>query len=417
MTKVINGAAGVGKHIADGPLTTTITNAEAPSLLLNEIEQRVVRVRPTATPVDQISRMIGSRKAGSMVVDFYSVDTKPSLAIVEKVSRLTGNQAMVTDHPCFRISTDHDEYFAPTETILLPDATGDNGQALELYVDSVVANNGGLDVIAVNAVINSDGDPTGEPHVGDRLVRMGRAASELDMQTAQYEALPQKSSNNCQIFKAQIEQSTVMSLTHKEVGWSFSDQEEVAVMDMRMGMERNFLFGAKARITNRRTGNETFLTQGIWNQAEKSYTIGESTLTHAGLVKLMREAFTGDAAGSTRKILIAGSGLIERLNSLEPNRTVGAMQTVTRWGIDFSEIVSKFGTLSVIHSEVFDNCGHEDDGFILDPEYITKYTFLPFSVETLDLKGAGIRNVDAMVITEASCLVLRHPKTHLRVIG
>ena len=54
-----------------------------------------------------------------------------------------------------------------------------------------------------------------------------------------------------------------MSLTRKEVGWSFSDQEEVAVMDMRMGMERNFLFGTKARLTNRRTGDETLLTEGI----------------------------------------------------------------------------------------------------------------------------------------------------------
>ena len=42
---------------------------------------------------------------------------------------------------------------------------------------------------------------------------------------------------------------------------------------------------------------------------------------------------------------------------------------------------------------------------------------MPLSVECLDLKGSGVRNVNATVITEASCLVLRHPLTHLRVIG
>ena len=36
---------------------------------------------------------------------------------------------------------------------------------------------------------------------GTRLVRMGRAATELDVQTAQFAALPQKDSNHCQIFK------------------------------------------------------------------------------------------------------------------------------------------------------------------------------------------------------------------------
>ncbi len=269
--------------------------------------------------------------------------------------------------------------------------------------------------------INPDNNPEGSPNVAvdpdTRLIRMGRAASELDMQTSQFESLPVRGSNNCQIFKAQVEQSTVMSLTRKEVGWSFSDQEEVAVMDMRMGMERNFLFGTKARLTNRRTGDETLLTEGIWSQARGSVMLAEDELTHAGLVAMMRKAFTGAAAGSTRKILFAGSGLIERINRLEPYRTVGAGDKTTRWGIDFSEIHSKFGTLYVVHSEVFDTCNHADDGLIIDPEYITKYTFMPLSVECLDLKGSGVRNVNATVITEASCLVLRHPLTHLRVIG
>ena len=86
-------------------------------------------------------------------------------------------------------------------------------------------------------------------------------------------------------------------------------------------------------------------------------------------------------------------------------------------GIDFSEINSKFGTLYVVHSEVFDSCGHDNDGLILDPDYVTKYSFIPLKVESLDLKGSGVRNVDATVITEASCVVLRHPKAHIRVIG
>ncbi len=51
------------------------------------------------------------------------------------------------------------------------------------------------------------------------------AAGELDVQTPQFEALPRKSNNNCQIFKAQIEQSTLMRAANKEVGWTFSDQD------------------------------------------------------------------------------------------------------------------------------------------------------------------------------------------------
>ena len=47
----------------------------------------------------------------------------------------------------------------------------------------------------------------------------------------------------------------------------------------------------------------------------------------------------------------------------------------------------------------------------------TKYSHVPFKVEELDLKSSGQRNTQAIVATEASCLVLRHPKTHVRVNG
>ena len=86
-----------------------------------------------------------------------------------------------------------------------------------------------------------------------------------------------------------------------------------------------------------------------------------------------------------------------------------------KWGIDFSEIRSKFGTLYVLLSEVFDEVGMPDNGMVIDPEYLQKYSHIPFSTEALNLKASGVRNVDALVLTEASCLVLRYPKAHMRI--
>ncbi len=50
-------------RVTDGPLTTPAVREGSPALLLNEIDSRVVKVRPMATPVDQISRMVGARPA------------------------------------------------------------------------------------------------------------------------------------------------------------------------------------------------------------------------------------------------------------------------------------------------------------------------------------------------------------------
>jgi hypothetical protein len=78
---------------------------------------------------------------------------------------------------------------------------------------------------------------------------------------------------------------------------------------------------------------------------------------------------------------------------------------------------SKFGTLYVIHSEVLDACGHAADGLIIDPEFLTKYVHVPFGATTLDLRSSGQRNTEAVVLTEVSCLVLRYPDAHVRVIA
>lgn len=216
-------------------------------------------------------------------------------------------------------------------------------------------------------------------------------------------------------YKAQVEQSILTKLSSKEVGWTLSDQEEVAIMDMRLGMEKSFLFGVKARLTDSRRYDEVLFTGGIWNQAGNRFSYPGSGFSHKTLVSMMRTAFTGDCSGSARKVLMGGSGLIEQLNNLSFSKVVGAMDTVTYWGIDFTELRSKFGTLYVVLNEVFDQCDHANDGLIIDPQYLTKYSHIPFKVEHLDLKSSGVRNTDALVATEASCLVLRHPNAHVRV--
>lgn len=49
---VIPGVAG-GSHITGEPLTTDLAREASPSLLLNEIDQQIVKIRPMATPIDQ----------------------------------------------------------------------------------------------------------------------------------------------------------------------------------------------------------------------------------------------------------------------------------------------------------------------------------------------------------------------------
>ena len=410
-----------GKHVVDGPLTTDLSREGSADLLLNEIDQQIVKIRPMSTPIDQISRYAGSKHSGSMIVDYYSVDTKPtSAALKDEISESQPTSG--SESPVVVINTTNNEIFDPTDTILVQNVSGyesdgqtESGQDLMLYV--INRTNDGVSVMAVNGpTIN--GVPNCFPSIvqGTVLIRMGRAASELDVQSPQFESLPKKSRNLCQIFKMQVEQSTLQRLSNKEVGWTMSDQEEAAVYDMRMGIEKSYLFGVARQLWDPNKKELVYFTGGIWNQAGKTAYIESSTnFNEEALIDLMRDAFTGNT-GSKRKILIGGSGLISLINKLNYTRLIQASQHVTKWGIDFAELHSKFGCLYVLLSEVFDEVGMPDNGMVIDPEYIQKYTHIPFSTEQLNLKKSGVRNVDALVMTEASCLVLRYPKAHLRII-
>ena len=418
---VIAGVAG-GKHVVDEPLTTDRTREAAPDLLLNEIDQQIVKIRPMATPIDQLSRCAGSKHSGSMIVDYHNVDTKPTFAAMSQPYDEPDDDEARADSARPIIHTSNDEIFDASDTILVQGTYGyesdgetPSAQELVLYVLSRDATNG-LRVQAVNG--KKIGDVEGcVPSIsrGAVLIRMGRAATELDVMSPQFEALPHKAQQYCQIFKMQVEESTMQKLANKEVDWTMSDQEEAAVYDMRLGMEKSFLFGVKARVWDNNKKENVMLTGGIWHQAGKEFAYGDEGFSQETIIDLMREAFTGNA-GSKRKILIGGSELIGYLNKLDYNRVITASDTITKWGIDFTELRSKFGTLYVLLSEVFDECGMQDAGMIIDPEYLQKYTHVPFSAETLNLKASGVRNVDATVLTEASCLVLRYPKAHMRII-
>lgn len=388
-------------------LTTKVTRNESPELLSNAIDARVSRVRPMSTPLDQISRLAGARSAGSMKVDYYSVDVKPgSVHVVTAFNGVT-----LREGETFTVTLDEANVLSASETVMVPDVYV-SGKVLVAYVKS--ASGKTAELMPVNAAL-VDGQITVSPLLkGTQIVRMGRAAGELDVQTPQFHVLPQKKSNFCQIFKAQVEESLLQRLADKEVGWSFSDQEEAAVVDMRLGMEKSFLFGLRAEM-NVGEGEKVYFTGGIWGQAWKEFEYTTEELKSGQIYDLMQTAFTG-GAGSRRKVLIGGSKLIRALHDIPADRQLSADDKETVWGIDFKTIVSKFGTLYVVMSEVFDQCGMPAAGMVIDPEYITKYSHIPFSAERISFHKQGLRNTEAVVLTEASCLVLRYPDTHLRIV-
>lgn len=398
-----------GAHVSNQPLTLEATLQASPELLMSDIDANIVKIRPSSTPLDQITRLAVPRVCNSMEVGYYSVDMKKTAATV--TAEVTVDIATGSATKAISVPVDDTELFDVTDTVLFPGITNMTGDESELvgYVASVSGDTA-INVVfvgdAVEAVIAK----------GARIVRMGRAAAELDVQTAQYQAVPVKGSNYCQIFKMQAENSTLHALAAKEVDWTLSDQEEAAIVDMRLAMEKSFLFGCKAKLSVPKKTEPVYLAGGIWNQCGQKMEVDVDSLSQADLTAICARAFT-ENNGSKERVMLCGTRFLTALSNIEAVRVVQGSSPMVKWGLVVREIVTNFGQLYVIHSEIFDQCGHSADAFIIDPAYVTKYVHIPFHAESLDLRSSGQRNTEAVVLTEASCLVLRYPKSHLKLIG
>lgn len=390
------------------PLTVKSVQEASPDLLRSAADSKITKIRPMATPVDQISRMAGAHTADSMEVAYYTVEAKAVKTESEEQVSLSSKEGKPGVGKVIRMSVKDSSCFEKSDTVMFPATGADNdGVCVTAYVSDL--DSGSLTLIFPE-------NASGTVLKGDPIVRMGRAATELDVQTAQYNGVPKRETNYCQIFKMQVEQSTMLSMAAKEVPWTFSEQEEAAVIDMRLGMEKNFLFGNKHRFLDTDKGEYVYLTGGIWNQAARTERFALADVTAESFIDLAKNVFTG-SNGSRKKLLIGGSDFISAISKMKASEKVILGEMHTRWNLETREIITNFGSFYVLHSEVFDQCGHSKDAFVLDQAFITKFSHIPFQPSRLDLRAAGSRNTDAVVLTEASCLVLRNPSAHVRVIG
>lgn len=394
------------------------------------IDDRITKIRPMSTPIDQISRHSEARKIDSMVVKYPSVGTRP---ISTTTSKLMAAQ-QVTD-ASVKLEVADGSMFTLDDTIRVVGVKGQFDEKGNAYqtgtAPDLVLHVCGRDpstnmpvVYAVNGAKNAKGQPILVPQIAQntRLVRMGKACAELDAQTGRFNNVPTFEEQYCQNFMIQIEQSTIDKMSAKNVKWDFSDLEEDGIYDMRLAQENTYLFGVKNKIVHpTKDGSATWFTGGIWYQAGKDIEVGtyvaatrRTDITDEQLVDISKDLFVGTGVGNKRKVLLCGSEMLAAFSKIKSDK-FRLKESVEVWDLQFKSWITDFGEIMVMHHELFDLNGMSDCGLALDPEFLVKSTFLSWQRNILDMKAAGIRNTDAAVIQEIACLYLRYPKAHARL--
>jgi hypothetical protein len=143
-------------------------------------------------------------------------------------------------------------------------------------------------------------------------------------------------------------------------------------------------------------------------------TLKDVVISDEDLVDIAKDLFVGTGSGTKRKIMFCGSNMLAKLSKIKSDK-FRLKDTVEIWDLKFKSWDTDFGEILTIHHEFFDYNGMSDCAFALDPEYLYKKTHISWDRSVLDLKKAGIRNTDAVVLTEASALYLRYAKAHARM--
>lgn len=401
-----------------------------PEFYAKEIDKKITRIRPMATPIDQISRYADASPSDSFVVKYYSVGTRPMKCTIKTaVTKQESGESMV-------LQVDDPSLFTLDDTIRVVGVKGthkENGIAytkkdlvpdLELCVCGRDTNTNMPVVYAVNGELNSKGQPIWLPEIkqGTALVRMGKACGELDVQTGRFNNIPTAQEQYCQNFMIQVEQSTFNKIAAKEVDWKFTDLEEDGIYDMRLAQEESYLFGVKNKIAHTsKNGMDTWFTGGIWWQAGKDIEVGTydekaktAVISDDDLVDISKDLFVGTGIGNKTKIVLCGSDLLAAFSKIKSEK-FRLKDSVEAWNLKFKSWETDFGEILTIHHELFDLNGMSDCGFALDPTYLCKKTHLNWTRNVLDLQKAGIRKTDAVVLQEVACLYLRYPKAHARL--
>ena len=428
-----------GKHVggegetAGGIVTESAGRAEGdPEMYTKDIDARITKIRPMATPIDQISRYAKAQHSDSFEVKYYSVGTRPiKTTMAGKVDAMTvggGKTAValpVADPNMFTLDDtirvvgvkalfkDNGTAYDPAsettpDLVLCVCGRNESGQPLVYAVNGNLMNN---QPILVPALAGTE-----------TLIRMGKACGELDVQTGRFNNIPSAEIQYCQNFMIQVEQSTFDKIAGKEVNWSFSDIEEDGIYDMRLAMENSYLFGSKSKVYHTtKNGAATWFTGGIWYMAGKDIEVGEwdatkseTVISDDALVDITKDLFVGTGIGNKRKILFCGSEMLSAFSKIKSDK-FRLKDSVEAWNLKFKSWDTDFGEVLTIHHELFDANGMADCGFAMDPEYLAKKTHVSWTRNILDLKKAGVRNTDAVVIQEVSCLYLRYAKAHARL--
>lgn len=388
----------------DGTLTGE--SLDTASLTLEDLNKIVVKVRPSDTPLDTLTRELNNvthvknRETGGFEMGTRDVEDATTL-LYDGTSDITN------------LRVGKKSMWQSSDTIYLPEIIGGDSKPLMLYVCSKDNSASTLQVVAANPI---DGKIPAIAS-GTKMMRLSKAMGEVDAQTDPFVTLPTDRKNYTQIHMTQVEVSVISEIINKRVPIDFTTHKETSIWDWKRAMELTNLFGKKGKFLDPVANKMIYSSDGLWHQLTGVSEYDPSaTPKNSDWTRLTKEIFDGNN-GQDRRILLAGSDWLQWASEIDSySKQQRAENVEIVQGVRFNKIITNFGELLVKPMSSLFVGDMAKCAMVLDLSYIRKDIQEALNVVELDLDKTGQRRVKAVRMIENYCLFAENLPVHRKIM-
>lgn len=433
----VEGREGVGVHLPGAEpgananaVSEAISREKSPEFLPDKYDRKLIKMGLAQIPVNVVMRSVPAKRTKSMRFGFFSIDLRQDMStLTEAVTVPTTDETQIGDGMDTALGRDGRTVKIKVANARIFDVTdqirfeGVNGVAKK--GDTYVTLTG----MSVNALVRKTDYTTNELEIqfinankaevialNTKIYILGHAAAEMDGSTVPYSAIPTKTTQYMQKFMTQTLISNIVKESEKAVEYSEDDIDEMALQQLMVDIEKQYIFGAMGYSYDAQARQYTYTCSGIIEQMIKGGShmlhITKSTFSEKDLISNVSKFFTKNSGSSTR-YMFSGNGFSTAMYTLGGvTRFQNANDIETKFEYEWRRIrIGSYVVKNVAHPLFDQTDTYFNAAMIIDKQYLEIHKFRSLEEQQLALKESGV-DASAKVLCEISAPCLKYPKCH-----
>jgi len=257
---------------------------------------------------------------------------------------------------------------------------------------------------------------------GEKIIRLGNSKSEFFERSPSRSTYPQEYSNFVQREDEVVSISRTKQATEDYAGDSWEQQRDNQVWDFQTSRESMLFFGEKAK--KETTGGSGSFEDGArgfmgginYYGPGNNLSYSASSFDTGKLLDMVRRTFVGNN-GSDVRYLHADSLMVQDIMELDQDKLRRSNYRSNLLRREIPEIQFGFGTIRLVHEQLFDEQERTRLGFILDYANLRMRDLNAMKVVNNNLEQTQLKDGQAVQIKEESTLEFRYNDTHAKIQG